>query len=107
MGHRRIQRGDKEYDEVQQLKHENKKLKRQNARLRKLLDRIDLNRLDELKEEEEVAKERDEVWRCFDCGKGTLRMKTIELRDGMRYYRECDVCEKRTKMQRLTKDVKK
>lgn len=105
MGNRRMQRGEKEYDELQQLKHENKKLKRQNARLRKLLDRVDLGRYEEVKEEETV--ERDEAWRCFDCGKGTLRLKTFELRDGMRYYRECDVCEKRTKVQRYTKEVKK
>ena len=113
----RSTRGSKELNNEQRLKLENIKLKRQISALRKQLSRIDVDRYQELRllidrqEAEDHAEEYKEVlekvakmWECWDCRDkgehGILQIHTIERRDGLFYWRQCDSCPKRTKGQR-------
>lgn len=110
---KRTHRGTKEFTEIQKLKEENKSLKRQIAQLRKLVSRLDVDRLDTVKDillEEEVSKKTiekiEEKWRCFECNKGKLEMHTINRLDGLHYYRKCNLCNNRTRLKKWTPDVK-
>lgn len=109
---------DKETSLEQRLKKENEKLKRQISKLRKVIDKLDIDRYNDLKEliasqEYENAidqgmennKAKEKAWKCFDCQEGVLRIKRFENRTGMRYYRKCDMCRNRTKAKQWTKDV--
>lgn len=109
--------GDKELDQLQRYKHENDKLKRENSRLRKLIQRgqADQALLHELVQqknhEEELAitqKREENQWRCWDCSTGILKIHTMPRRDGVFYWRICSNpdCKKHTKLQPYTKDVK-
>ena len=114
MARSRTNRGDKEYDQLDKLKHENRRLKRQISQLRKLIDRFDLDRFEHVKEliesheqQERLIKnlQKEKAWKCHDCGKGTLRLRTLDRRDGTFYNRVCDNCNKRTRLKRYTPDV--
>lgn len=116
MSRSRTKRGDKDYDLNDRLKHENRRLKRQISQLRKVIDRLDLDRiahvrelLEQHDEQEKVIAElkKEEAWKCYDCGKGTLRLRTLDRRDGTFYNRVCDTCNKRTRLKRYSKDVEK
>lgn len=110
---------DREYSREQRLQKENEKLKKQVKQLRKIIEKMDFERYYDMREmienqekiEKEAAnkaskKKRDEEkWRCFQCGTGVLRLKTIEIRDGVRYYRKCDMCPHRTKAKKMNKSV--
>jgi predicted RNase H-like nuclease (RuvC/YqgF family) len=111
---------DGEYDQVQRLRNENKKLKHQISQLRKQMSRIDVDRFQNLKEVIEAQERQDRVeqqeaedkalaqkWECWECKQGTLRLTVLERLDGVFYYRKCDTqgCRKRTKLQRYNKDV--
>ena len=102
-----IKRGDKEYDQLARLKHENKKLKRQVKQLRKIIDKLDLDRyhdvkdlIDQLEKSESSKSVPNDKWKCWDCVDGVLRMHPIMRPDGEFYFRMCDVCRKRTKLKR-------
>lgn len=109
---------DKEWTRGQKYKKENEKLKRENAQLRKIIDRLDLSqhkyirdaiaskeKLD--KTEEKNTRTEEQAWQCWDCGKGVLRLKIFEIREGFsKYYRKCDCCPKRTKAKTLNSNVK-
>lgn len=113
-------RGDKEFTELQRLKHENQKLRRENGRLQKVLGRIDVDRFNNLKElvnlhAKEAKAEEDEKslerlkkkWTCYECGKGYLRLVIFPKWDGDYYYRKCSnvYCGHRTKAQRYSDKV--
>lgn len=108
--------GKKELSEIQQLKHENKALKRQVQQLRKLASRIDSDRLDmasDILREKEYEEEQFQVvtnnindWKCYDCKVGTLKLTVLPRRDKVVYYRKCDCCPRRTKTKDYTDDVK-
>jgi len=116
-----MQRGQKsEFSMEDRLKKENKLLKRENSRLRKLLSRVDLERFSYLEEVIKKQREEDkllknkkrrekqrEKWRCSSCGKGYLVPRLMTRRNGDFYYRVCnnDVCKNRTKSQKVTKDT--
>lgn len=115
MARSRTKRGDKEYDQLDRLKKKVKQLKRELSRYRKIVDRFELDRYDHVKEaldktEDRIRKgeikELEEAWKCHACGKGVLRLRVIDRRDGTFYNRICDSCGKRTKFQKYTKDVK-
>ncbi len=110
---------DHENDLIDRLKRENAKLKEQISKLRKQLSRIDVDRYQNLKElvdrfeQAEVAEQKQshkeeikKLWECFECRQDYLRMVTFERRDGVMYYRKCNSCGHRTKLQKLTKDTK-
>lgn len=118
MGRRR-RYADGEQDELQRLRHENKRLKREISILRKQIDRLDLDRFQSFKEAldrldeiemEQAARRKDrqiseEKWRCWTCNVGKLRLKVWERRDGAHYQRVCDHCGKRTTMKKWTPEV--
>jgi hypothetical protein len=112
-------RGQQEISSEQRLKHENSKLKRQIGALRKQLSRIDVDRYEELRRiiDQQEAEDRSDcaetarddiakMWSCWSCTGGTLRIHTLERRDGMFYNRCCDNCGKATKFQRYIDKVK-
>ena len=108
----------KEFDELQRLKYENKKLKKQISQLRKQLAKIDVDRYQNLKElveaqqkedkelEEKIKREKlKEKWKCYECKEGYLRLMIFHRPDGDFYYRRCTRCGHKTKLQRYNKDV--
>ena len=116
MGRRKY--GDREYDSLDKLKHENKRLKRQISALRKQVARIDINRYENLKDllqkhdqedvSEQVVKEQERLkkkWECHSCKQGTLKLKIFERRDGIFYFRKCDSCDNRTKTKKHDESV--
>ena len=119
MGRKGNRNFDKEYTKEQKYRKELEKLKRENARLKKLIARINLeesaNLKDEILRQErdnqieitlKKQKQAEEAWRCWDCNEGILRLKIFEIHNGARYYRKCDHCSKRTSGKKYTKDVK-
>jgi septal ring factor EnvC (AmiA/AmiB activator) len=107
-----------EYDQLQRLKSENRKLRQQISQLRKQISRIDIDRFQNLKdlldaqdreEQEQAAQEQQKTlerqWACWECGQGTMRLVVLERRDGVHYYRCCDNCKKRTKLQKYNDKV--
>lgn len=114
---RKQQRGDKsDFTLEERLKKENKKLKREVAKLRNLLARVDLERYENLKElvdqqrlEEklEKARRRKEVkkWKCHECEEGHMQLMIFNRKDGVFYYRTCTSCNHRTRMKKYHKDV--
>jgi regulator of replication initiation timing len=108
----RSSRGEKEYTKLQQVIHENKKLKIENARLRKQLSRAvdeDPDKFLEEKQEEfkvktHSVKKKDRG--CHQCGRGKLEFHEYSKANGEQfYYRKCDFCPHRTRGKRLTPDV--
>lgn len=110
---------DGEQDRLQRVVQENKKLKGQISQLRKQMSRIDVDRFQNLKdlldaqdreEQEEAAVKREQTmerdWRCWQCPSGTLRLTVLERRDGVFYYRKCDGCPKKTRLQPYSNKVK-
>lgn len=99
----------KEEDLLQKTKRENQKLKRQITALRKQLQRVDLERYENLKDliyknskediEDKIKKEREKLkkdWECHTCRVGFMKIHTISRRDGLFYYRKCTKCDNRT-----------
>lgn len=110
---------DGEHDRMQRLVHENQKLKKQISALRKQMSRIDVDRFQNLKDlldaqdrenqQEALARRQEDAqkeWQCWDCSEGTLRLTILERRDGVFYYRKCDSCPKRTRLQPYGAKVK-
>ena len=111
---------DKELDQLQKLKYENKLLKKRISTLRKQLQRVDIDRYQNLKdllykhanedlaakikaEKEKLKKE----WECRECRTGFMKIHTISRLDGVFYYRKCtnDSCGHRTKTKPYTDNV--
>lgn len=107
----------KEYELLDKLKHENKKLKMEVKRLRKELDknRIHYDEITDLLEQqaaEEIevsTKENREAllkrWKCHKCEFGIMKLIIIPRPDGPRYLRKCTECDNRTKLKKYTEDV--
>lgn len=124
----KARRGYKEYSREQRLISENKKIKVENARLRKQMARIDLDRHEYIKDVIETHYQREEEqagadiveklkkeWSCNSCGSGHLEIFIYNRHDGTWYYRRCSNCPHRTKSQKynpgkvrgIIKDTKK
>ena len=108
----------KEQDDLQRIKRENDKLKKQVSSLRKQLVKIDINRYENLQDlihkfdkqevEESLEKNKQDEekrWKCFECEEGTLRLKVIERPNGIVYLRKCDNCVNKTKLKKWNKEV--
>ena len=103
-------RTNREFDLLEKLKKENKHLKRELKRARKMLDRYDVAEQKGLINEDIIVpskkrqkeKELLEKWRCYECENGILRLIII----GNRYLRKCDQCGKNTKSQIWDSSVK-
>jgi arginyl-tRNA synthetase len=107
---------DKEVQLIDRLKKENAELKRDLAKIRRQLDRlnIDHDRYRTLRElvhkqvqEDRHAKKTKDKWNCWQCGKGTLTLHIFPRRDGDFYYRSCNMegCGHRTPLKKYTPDV--
>lgn len=119
MGKRhRTSRNDTEFSEVQRLRYENDKLKKQISKLRKQLSRIDIDRYTNLKEMIEAQAAEDESfdgtmyleelkhkWMCHECKEDYLRIIIVPRADGLFYIRKCASCNHRTKLKKYTEDV--
>lgn len=107
----------------QRLQIENDKLKRQLAQLRKQLARIDLDRHANLRDivykhyqqeeaERHAEKEREALeilmkeWQCNKCEVGHLEIVLLSKGDETHYFRKCNSCPHRTKLQRYSKNVR-
>ena len=99
----KYKKGDKEFELVDKLKHENKRLKRALKISRKMLDRYLVAEEKGLIEESIIVPSRKrnreqellEQWACHDCENGYL----VLIRMGNRYFRKCNGCGKHTKSQ--------
>jgi hypothetical protein len=101
---------EKELTQLQSVRRENEKLKKEVASLRKQLARLDLDRHSYVREivEEHLSQEHEETtttqmlssmkneWQCHDCGTGFLEIHLYNRPDGTFYYRMCNNCKKRT-----------
>ena len=116
-GHRGS-RSDSELDEMQRFKLENQKLKKQIAKLRKELSRIDIDRYSNLKDMLEAQAAEDsnfdgvfeleklkKKWNCNSCDKDYLRLIMVPRFDGLFYMRKCPSCEYRTKLKKYSDGV--
>lgn len=111
-------RGDREYSRLQEVIHENKRLKRELSSLRKQLTRIDLDRHAYVKEiiDEHYAKEDQEEttgkmlkrlkeeWKCRKCHDGFLEIRIYTKINEAYYFRQCNNCSNRTKSQKYVPD---
>lgn len=123
-------RGNKEFTKEQELKHENKELRkriqvleaenrqltRQHSRTRKNFARMDLDRHSYVQEiiQEHINNEKEETssqemlnkmkkeWQCRECGDGYLEIFLYNRRDGTFYHRMCNnpSCDHRTNGQK-------
>jgi hypothetical protein len=112
-------RGEKEYTRLQEVIHENKKLKREVAHLRRQLARLDLDRLSYVHEvvqehyaDEEIEKNSTKMlanlkktWLCKECGIGFLEIVLYNKIGEVWYFRQCSNCDHRTKSQKYTPTV--
>lgn len=108
----------KEQDDLQKIKRENDKLKKQVSSLRKQLARIDINRYENLQDlihkydkqevEENIkndAKTQENRWKCHKCDSGILILKIFERADGIVYYRKCNGCPNKTTLKKWDESV--
>jgi hypothetical protein len=116
---RQSRRGEKELEDIQRLKHENRALKRRISALEKQLQRIDYTRFTNLTQLVDKQRKEDlqlqnmqeaarlkEKWGCHKCGKGHLLLKIWDHPvKGPMYYRRCNLCDNRTKMQEYSSGV--
>ena len=115
---KRNHKNQKELKEIQALRRENAKLKKQISKLRRVITKIDLDQHAFVKDllvsqenedgkHEEITTrlEKENKWLCHDCEKGVLRIIVVNRRDGTFYFRKCDCCSKRTKMKKFTEEV--
>lgn len=102
----------REPDQLQKIKEENRKLKQEIKRLRKMADAsVDLKRLarQQYKEELDFKSKKEkliEKWTCHKCGKGVMKLVLVSRVDGEHYFRSCSRCDNRTKIQEYTEKVK-
>lgn len=106
-------RGQKEYTRLQEIIHQNKKMKREIASLRRQLAKIDLDRhsfvkdiIDDHYADEEHEQETDKMlkslkdtWKCNSCNEGHLEIKIYTKVNQTYYIRQCNNCAKKTKSQ--------
>lgn len=107
---------EKEWDEIQKLKAENKKLRTQVGKLRKVIKNIDIEHyqfVQDLLNSENfkdnpvkiTKKELEKQWQCYECESGVMRLVTIHRVGEPYYFRKCDNCDNRTKMKKYTDEV--
>lgn len=107
----RQNRGQKELDKIQTMQREIEKLKRENSRLRKQFARLDLDRhsyVRDIVEEHMAGQEIDQqtesmlksmknTWKCHQCNEGHLQIELYSKQGETWYYRACsNTCGNRT-----------
>lgn len=103
----------KELNELQKLKIENQELKQEIRKLNNMLKRIDPDRPDiksYQKHKEKIKKKKAnkklyKKWACYECKNGILRTIIFKKADSHKFYfRKCDSCEHKTKVQKYDKE---
>lgn len=110
-------RNDNEYTKSDKAKHENKKLKQELTRLRKIISRLESGWcpgcMENLKEAElqkpdkaqaldsSVKKDRT----CYKCLEGVLTIVKYSKLGEVWYFRRCNLCQHKTRGKRWTFDV--
>lgn len=110
---------DKDWTELEKYKVREKKFKREIARLRKmvqklqeehemsgLLELVDVQRKED-KEIHDVEKgiELRKKWKCHECEEGIMILNIFNRKDGVFYFRRCYACGNKTRMKKYTNDV--
>ena len=114
--------GNKELSQIQSVRRENEKLKRQISSLRKQIARLDLDRYDNIKElieshyKEDRAEQGKEIleslkksWSCRECDTGYMEIFVYNRGGETHYYRICSnapACMNRTKSKLYSSQVK-
>lgn len=107
----------KEFDDIQKLKNDNKKLRIQVSKLRKVIKNIDLDHYNFVKDLLEsdnfnetpikvTNKKLEEKWSCYKCDSGILRLIIVNKCGEPYYFRKCDYCENKTKTKKYNEDIK-
>lgn len=109
----KTQRGSKELDKFHKMSHENKRLKREVAQLKKQIARLDLDRgpmVTEMISEAysagqqalgtQVIEMLKKQWECVECKEGYLEIIIYNKMFEPWYYRSCICCPHRTKAQK-------
>lgn len=118
-GRQRGGKTDKEYDEIQKLKSENKRLKLQVSKLRKVAANIDRHHYtfvqdlldsEDMQEdtkaaEVQIQRKMEDKWGCHLCGKGVMRLVILHRAGEPYYIRKCDHCDNKTKLKKYTDDI--
>jgi hypothetical protein len=111
-------RGSKEFSRLQESLHENKRLKREIASLRKQLARLDLDRHSYVKDivdehyateeqqetTEKMLKRMKEEWKCNSCPVGYLEINLYTRVGETMYFRKCNSCPNRTPSKKYEPD---
>lgn len=108
----------KEKDNSWKLQEENKRLKKQISKLRKVISRLDFEQYQNVREiveaqerqDEEFIKDQrqkslEERWKCFKCEDGVMRLLVVHRAGNPYYLRKCDCCTNKTKMKKYTDEV--
>lgn len=109
----KTQRGTKELDKFHKIVHENKRLKREIAQLKKQIARLDLDRgpmVTEMIAEAYSAGQEGlgaqvldmlkKQWECKECHSGHLEITIYNKMFEPWYFRACTSCTNRTKAQK-------
>lgn len=107
MGKRRNY-NQKEQDQLKKLKVENKQLKREVSSLRKQLNQKEIQEFyEDVQTFEQVDEdvELNKLWECFQCERDVIRLVIIDRNDGTFYFRRCQSCGNKTKLQKYNPDV--
>ncbi len=102
-------------DKNRKLGQENKALRREVATLRKQISNLDVDRkydvqdlidaYDKTREHLDNRKELLNKWRCYECGRGHLLLTVLKTRVDSRYYRRCNLCAHKTRIQSYTEGI--
>lgn len=116
----KYKRSDRDYSREKQLSYENNNLKKEVARLRKQLARLNADSIDELKgtleshsidrepkNPKEIADKLKEDWHCTGTPgcEGYLEIIKFNKIDKEHYFRQCNSCRYRTRSQKWTDSV--
>lgn len=111
---------DREYSKTQKLAHENKKLQKEVASLKRQLAKLDLDRYSYVKETlddhyaledqdthtEDMLQSLKNQWSCFKCSEGFLEINLYTRQETTYYYRKCNCCSHRTTSKPYSSAVK-
>lgn len=106
----------KEQDQLQKIRQENTKLKKQVAKLRKVINNIDIEHYKfvqdllnsetfKKKSAPAIQEELEKKWACHQCEEGVMRLIILHRAGEPYYTRKCDSCSNKTKMKRYTEGV--
>ncbi len=119
MGKSRRGGKDKEWDRLQKLTEENKRLRQQVSKLRNVVKNIDTSHYhfvqdlleselfdqDNRAEKKQLQQKLESKWGCHECGKGVMRLIILHRAGEPFYLRRCDHCDNKTKLKPHTPDV--